>query len=324
MGIKWYELIHCIIYSIYLSILIYLISYSVETSKCVELKRRNRNHFWPINRLGCTMEYYDNHLYLIGGHSSKDRPSVLKFAIDENKWTVYNTESILVRARYMSSCVYNEYIIFYGGIGISNDFYVFNIKLNKWSIIPNIKDRKSRTYFHDMVIHNDLLIIFGGEYRDRTISNEMYMVNINDFIQNISDLKWIKTDLNIGSLTRHSMSSIDNKLCIFGGQTDLRNYSNTLYVFSDIMILNENTFHDIINRCSNTMDIPHGIISIIHRFHGNNNNFICYKTDTINKISARGNHESCGININNKSYMFVLGGHQCGSETPNDAWLISV
>ena len=107
------------------------------------------------SRWGCTLNYYDNKLYLYGGKTyNLCYNEMWMYCLIENKWNEIDcSDQIEIPpATAHHRCVnYREYIILFGGVAefddewvYYNDIYVFNCDTNKWKKIITINPPVSR------------------------------------------------------------------------------------------------------------------------------------------------------------------------------------
>ena len=73
----------------------------------------------PLCRSACTLDYYNNDIYLIGGNKSAQDSDVWIYSIQNNSWVniPVNIDEFKVNATSHKTVVYKHYIILFGGMG---------------------------------------------------------------------------------------------------------------------------------------------------------------------------------------------------------------
>ena len=89
--------------------------------KWINIKKSSNNSIWPNERAGCTLNYYNNCLYLIGGYSDKHLNTFYEYNIKQNKWTFHDCSKVLNGICGHRTIVYSHYLILFGGI-MTEDF----------------------------------------------------------------------------------------------------------------------------------------------------------------------------------------------------------
>jgi N-acetylneuraminic acid mutarotase len=143
----------------------------------------------------------------------------------------YLLNSFNPSARNGSSCwnIDNNYLYLFGGAqdeNIFNDFYMYDLKKEKWIII-DIECPPPR--FGSIFFHIDnYLVLMGGFSNENTTLNDIWYYDI-------SNKKWIKkeTPANLIIGTYASYGVFNNKVYIFGGIAinNKLNICNTMYIY---------------------------------------------------------------------------------------------
>ena len=96
----------------------------------------------PLKRQGCSLNYYDNNVYLYGGiHDNLYYDDLWKYCIKQNKWILLKNN---FGVAFHRTAIYKNYIILFGGemnitknweLQCSNDIIIYNVNTNTWSTI---------------------------------------------------------------------------------------------------------------------------------------------------------------------------------------------
>lgn len=176
---------------------------------------------FPEKRSGCSLNYFDNSLYLFGGVTNNEFfDDLWKYNMKTKKkeYRKWNQINRLKRRCAHQSIIYKHYLVIFGGRNGShyyNDLIVYNIKTNKWNIM-NATNKPIKRARHGMILSNHLLIIYGGCH-GKYILNDCYAININDYNLNLSNNngKWIKYEIDVGYLHSFDMLYYQNKLSMY-------------------------------------------------------------------------------------------------------------
>ena len=296
----------------------------------------------PEARKLCTMNYYDNSLYIIGGFDHKLLWSDLwKFSLTTMLWKELKTNELLPKCGAHRSVSYKHYIIVIGGKTFDsdrysggpwkalNDLYALNLSCNdseyKWRRVNGSNKPESRGK-HGLCLYNNLLIMYGGisdsilTGKDRNL-NSMYIVNVNNIITD-NEAIWIKIDVNLPHIYSHFISCNSNIIYCFGGKKDKNETrTNQLIQFynidgesltSKVTPLISGYLHNIIDTYS--IEFTTDLWIEIQRFVG-----LIYFIKNLGKIDARAGHYGCYLNDINK--LFIFGGYN-GNNVLNDYYFI--
>ena len=129
-----------------------------------------------------------------------------KYDIKINEWNemIVNTQFKRNKISYHTSCIYNNYLIIFGGKmefeKCSNNLYIYNITNNEWFLV-NTQNKPVKRYSHCMTILNDNLLIYGGIDNNNKVLDNGFYINMFDVInkKNINK-NWIPINFNIGKL----------------------------------------------------------------------------------------------------------------------------
>lgn len=138
----------------------------------------------------------------------------------------------------------NAFII-YGGDTVDtdmngfpdNNFYLFNINNNKYTIPSHILNKPNGRYGHSVGVislnnSSSRLYLFGGQL-ENDVYNDLYYFELNSFKSPKASWELVKPLNNFKPppLTNHSMSVYKNKIYVFGGVYNNEKVSNYLWVF---------------------------------------------------------------------------------------------
>ena len=264
-----------------------------DINKILKWNKINKQIISPNKRYGCTLNYYNNKLYLFGGWNYDDRylNDLWEYNINQNKWNKININNIIPnKVSNHKTVIYKNNLIIFGGIDSNeyfNDLYIINLNEYKSYKINCINKPKKRVY-HGMTISQNKLIIYGGFDEDINELNDIYLIDIKSIINDINKQhKWININNNNNiPLYGHSLLSYNNKIIIVAGQDSSYKYNSDLIIYNDINSIKK---------------------KIIYNIKDNK-----YK---------RHNHESCLLNVNNKIYVFMFGGYN-DKDRLNDSILL--
>lgn len=196
-----------------------------------------------------------NDIYLMGGLKEgsvfgdtwKISPEV-----NGSEITGYTGENIMVinnnnppaRVGHSSVLVGNAFII-YGGDTVDtdfngfpdNNFYLFNINNNKYTIPSHILNKPNGRYGHTIGVvslnnQSSRLYLFGGQL-ENDVFNDLHYFELNTFKTPKARWELVEPMNNFTPppLTNHSMSIYKNKLYVFGGVYNNEKVSNDLWCF---------------------------------------------------------------------------------------------
>ena len=181
----------------------------------------------PSARGGCTLNYYNEYLYLFGGYIQNfgHTNDLFIYSLKRNEWKRIDSNCKPNKVKYHRSIIYGKYLIVFGGLArykhnwiCYNDINLFDLQCNynEWNIINTSEVYKpKKRYKHGMCILNDYLIIYGGMDVNDNILNDCYYINIKNTINNNDNNsilnKWINIDLGLNSLSSHLMLNHSNK-----------------------------------------------------------------------------------------------------------------
>lgn len=203
----------------------------------ITLLKSNNIHKQPLPRYQCSLDFYQNKLYLFGGlmKENTDKSTYFndlwEYSLTQNIWTQLPSNKNCKCAGHQS-LIYQHYLIIYGGYTIqenggwfqykSNSTYllslenvhIYNIKTREWKEIKSINKPISR-FWHSMISMNDNLIIYGGidNSNPKNKLNDCWSININELIYSKMP-KWKKYSINLGKLWGHTMNYLNNELKI--------------------------------------------------------------------------------------------------------------
>ena len=119
----------------------------------------------PKARRGCTLDYYEDKIYLFSGIKAA-KENIIEtwyYCINSNKWNPIPNQDTQPSARaFHSSVLYKDSIIIFGGKCVTtydtkrtnfNDVYIFNLTNHKWKLIQC--DNKPITR-HKQGIYNNI------------------------------------------------------------------------------------------------------------------------------------------------------------------------
>ncbi|CAK9438733.1 uncharacterized protein LODBEIA_P29570 [Lodderomyces beijingensis] len=157
---------------------------------------------------------------------------------------IANNNSPPARVGHSSVLCGNAFII-YGGDTVEtdedgfpdNNFYLFNINNNKYTIPAHIQNKPNGRYGHTLGVislnnSSSRLYLFGGQL-ENDVFNDLYYFELNSFKSPKASWKLVYPLNNFKPppLTNHSMSVHDNKIYVFGGVYNNERVSNDLWVF---------------------------------------------------------------------------------------------
>jgi hypothetical protein len=221
-----------------------IIDFDSNTKKIVNTTSLNG----PIAMYGCTLDYYNDNLYLFGGtNGCTFSNSLYKYDLKKDKWEILTTSGNCPTPRYKhSSLIIDNYLYIIGGGQYSPEDSELEIsKLNldtlKWyeckflsTVIPRNIIAGSCSY--DSVNKN--IWIFGGRiYTDKKL-NKLYSYNIENMICKEHEIinKYVfknileKNKNELENREFHTGSIYKNKLFIIAGSTGSKRL-NTVQVF---------------------------------------------------------------------------------------------
>lgn len=161
---------------------------------------------------------------------------------------VANNNNPPARVGHSSVLCGNAYII-YGGDTVDtdfngypdNNFYLFNINNNKYTIPSHILNKPNGRYGHTIGVISlnstlSRLYLFGGQL-ELEVFNDLYYFELNTFKS--SKAKWELIDpmnnFKPPPIANHSMSIYKNKIYIFGGIYNNEKVSNDLWCFDALI-----------------------------------------------------------------------------------------
>ncbi|MCO4782833.1 MAG: hypothetical protein KC646_10965 [Candidatus Cloacimonetes bacterium] len=198
-------------------------------------------------RVGASVSYYNNKVYIYGGRpykvgtSTDDNPNIrlndlLIYDLTLNSWSKINVGT--ARSDHSAS-VYNGKIYFYGGDADPNskqDMLSMEIFDTSNNTIKS-SDYTSNRVFHRSLVHVDKLYIIGGSVK----SPHDYLVNV-DTIEYIDLTTGEKETIDQGFSVSHPVVGIyNNKLVALGGYRGSR--TDTSIVISLLSIRDEEWVH---------------------------------------------------------------------------------
>lgn len=161
---------------------------------------------------------------------------------------VVNLNNPPARVGHSSVLCGNAYII-YGGDTVDtdfngfpdNNFYLFNINNNKYTIPSHVLNKPNGRYGHTIGVislHNSSskLFLFGGQLENE-VYNDLYFFELNTFKSPKSRWELIEPLNNFKPppLTNHSLSVYKNKIYVFGGVYNNEKISNDLWCFDALI-----------------------------------------------------------------------------------------
>lgn len=227
-----------------------LFEYKIETKEWI--KYEYKSNLVPPNMIQSSLNYYNDHLFIIGGRdncyfSSNAYSSLWKFNLQEMKWEEIKN---LLKIYLHSSILVNDSIYIFGGFdgdNLLNNFKRLNLKNLNLKDYENdlISSRYGASLYFD---NQNLIFIFGGNDLNSDL-NDLYSFDINNqlfkkielniiapnmkfhyffkiennfisilneniYIFNKEEIKKIKIENNIRSSTYHFYNS--NLFCILG------------------------------------------------------------------------------------------------------------
>lgn len=204
-----------------------------------------------------TLSSEKNEIFLMGGLKEgsvfgdtwKIRPD-----IDEstNEILGYSADNVIIannnnppaRVGHSSVLIGNAFII-YGGDTVDtdfngfpdNNFYLFNVNNNKYTIPSHILNKPNGRYGHTIAVVslNNLssrLYLFGGQL-ENDVFNDLYYFELNTFKSPKARWEAVEPLNNFRPppLTNHSMSVYKNRIYVFGGVYNNEKVSNDLWCF---------------------------------------------------------------------------------------------
>ena len=269
----------------------YYIDMKMDSPKWIEIDLGNNwNGDWPQSRWGHSLDYCNDSIFLIGGRDPNgiSLQEIWEYKIETGNWHSKKHHNIPGFCEH-ASCVYNRFIIIFGGRNESK-LYICDTKTHEIYSIKSLNNPETRDC-HSMTTINDTIIMYGGANTDNEALNDIYSINASDIINNNKPI-WIKLDINLPSFYAHNMLTYNNKLIIIGGKDKLGlkgKVSKHLIIFNDINDLKS---------------------------------FTKYKID---KKYQRYLHKSCIIKTkNNVTYLYVINGCNANIEESNDNFIIYI
>ena len=145
-------------------------------------------HYPGPKRMWCTLNYYNNSLYLYGGYGNNTYSNEMYgYSINNHNWEeinhYYYTPPGTIKHK---TVMYKHYIILFGGLfndinndtECFNDIYTFNTMTNAWNRVDCINKPQPRCD-HGMTIMDDHLIIHGGINQDSRVLSDIYHINLS-------------------------------------------------------------------------------------------------------------------------------------------------
>lgn len=157
---------------------------------------------------------------------------------------IVNNNNPPARVGHSSVLCGNAFII-YGGDTVEtdeqgfpdNNFYLFNINNNKYTIPSHILNKPNGRYGHTLGVismsnNSSRLYLFGGQL-ENDVFNDLFFFELNSFKSPKASWTLVAPLNNFKPppLTNHSMSVYKNKIYIFGGVYNNERVSNDLWVF---------------------------------------------------------------------------------------------
>lgn len=157
---------------------------------------------------------------------------------------VANNNNPPARVGHSSVLIGNAFII-YGGDTVDtdqngfpdNNFYLFNINNNKYTIPSHILNKPNGRYGHTITVvslnnQSSRLYLFGGQL-ENDVFNDLYYFELNTFKS--PKARWNQVEplnnFRPPPLTNHSMSVYKNQIYVFGGVYNNEKVSNDLWCF---------------------------------------------------------------------------------------------
>lgn len=281
---------------------------------CNEISYSNDNI--PQKRANCTLNYYENNLYLYGGNLSYRGclNDLWKYSIKTNKWKELKSFKF---CQNHESIIYKHNIIFFGGKYHNryyNDIYSYNIKQNSWKIIETI-NKPSQRIGHSLILINDIILIYGGRNKRGIVLNDCYILNISNIKHKNA---WINIDMNIGYLTFHSMTNDKYKIICFGGKNiDLIADNNLIIIYNINCLINQNQLSILIVGYLRKIEKKYTfLIQNLIKFSIQNFVGLIKIEQHLHRINPRYSHKNCPVAVNNKQKILVFGGFNvCQSQS---------
>lgn len=157
---------------------------------------------------------------------------------------ISNNNNPPARVGHSSVLIGNAFII-YGGDTVDtdfngfpdNNFYLFNINNNKYTIPSHILNKPNGRYGHTIGVvslnnQSSRLYLFGGQL-ENDVFNDLYFFELNTFKSPKARWELVEPLNNFRPppLTNHSMSIHKNKIYVFGGVYNNEKVSNDLWCF---------------------------------------------------------------------------------------------
>jgi N-acetylneuraminic acid mutarotase len=173
----------------------------------------------PTPRHSHSAVVYEDNMYVFGGYDGNYKNDFYKFNFTKNQWTKikHNDIDTWPSARYRTSCtvVDNKMYMFGGHDGQQqlNDFYFYDFKKKKWSLIKYPKSFEPSPRDSHILVHSeDSIFLFGGS--SGWAKSDFYQFRI-------SEEQWqpIKNEGGAKPSCRfcHVGAVVNDKLYIFGG-----------------------------------------------------------------------------------------------------------
>lgn len=217
------------------------------------------NSPFPRYRHAASSIASDKHeLFLMGGLKEgsvfgdtwKITPKIEKHQItnyEANIIDIVNMQTPPARVGHAAVLCGNAFII-YGGDTVDtdidgfpdNNFYLFNINNNKYTIPSHILSKPNGRYGHTLQVislnnNSSKLYLFGGQLENQ-VYNDLYCFELNTFKSSKAKWEIIEPANNFKPppLTNHSMAVYKSKLYVFGGVYNNEKVSNDLWTFDAI------------------------------------------------------------------------------------------
>ncbi|CAH6722113.1 kelch repeat-containing protein 1 [[Candida] jaroonii] len=226
-----------------------------EGTPWVKFKLRN-SPFPRYRHAASNIASEKNEIFLMGGLKEGsvfgDTWRIHPVLNDEDEIEGYFSENVVIsnnnnppaRVGHSSVLIGNAFII-YGGDTVDtdfngfpdNNFYLFNINNNKYTIPSHILNKPNGRYGHTIGVvslnnQSSRLYLFGGQL-ENDVFNDLYYFELNTFKSPKARWELVEPLNNFRPppLTNHSMSIHKNKIYVFGGVYNNEKVSNDLWCF---------------------------------------------------------------------------------------------